>query len=85
MPTVLRVAGFHISILLGPREHLPAHVPVWKGGATVVIHLAQDELPQFVVRAEGMWRHDQRRAESIVRDHTSFLLAEFRRIHGKTR
>jgi hypothetical protein len=85
MPTVLRAGGFHVAVLFAPREHLPAHVHVTNSDGLAVIRLAQDEIVQVTMRIDRMKRPDVARAERLVRDNSSFLLNEFRRLNGKTR
>ena len=78
MPTVLRVDGFDVVILLPPREHGPAHVHVRKAGGEVVIVLSS----LAVHKVEGMRSADVVTAVGIVTNHRDELLAEWRKHHG---
>lgn len=78
MPTVLRVDGFDVVILLPPREHGPAHVHVRKAGGEVVIVLSS-----LAVRTvEGMRSADAVTAVGIVTNHKGELLTAWRKHHG---
>ena len=78
MPTVLRIDGFDVVILLPPREHGPAHVHVRKAGSEVVIVLSS----LAVQRVEGMRSADVVSAVGIVSHHRNELLAAWRKHHG---
>lgn len=78
MPTVLRVDGFRLVILLPPREHGPAHVHVYKAGGVVAI-----ELVTLTVRdVRDLSNRDVRAAVAVVAAHQEFLSGEWRRYHG---
>lgn len=78
MPTLLRVGGFDVVILLPPREHGPAHVHVRKAGSEVVIVLSS----LVVLKVEGMRSADVVIAVGIVANHRGELLAAWRKHHG---
>ena len=77
MPTVFRVDGFTISILLPPREHGPAHVHVRKAGEEIVIFLSP-----IVTSDNNMTRTNGREALRLVQNNVAFLLSQWRKIHG---
>lgn len=77
MPTVLRERGLEIMIYI--RDHAPAHVHVFSGGAEMVIEIETD------LRIRDNWgfnRRDQAIAKLIVSHNVEFLRLEWRRIHG---
>lgn len=82
MPTVLRVAGFRVVILLPPREHAPPHVHVWNAAGEAVVGLASAGHPQVLRSVAGMRTPDVVRAFRIVEGHTEFLLSKWREYHG---
>ena len=84
MPTVLRVDGFRVLILLPPREHGPPHVHVVKNDGVAVVRLedASKGISHKVVRVERMRLADLRAAERIVAAHTVELLGRWRELHG---
>lgn len=79
MPTVLRVEGFRISILLPPREHGPAHVHVERGDGLVTVGLD----PVTIITVIGTSRQDVRRAVRLVEGHRAELLTAGRTYHGE--
>ena len=62
MPTILRIDGYRVLILLPPREHGPAHVHVAHAGGTMIVEL----LTLQVRDVRGMGDADVRRAVRIV-------------------
>lgn len=82
MPTVLRVNGFRVLILFPPREHPPPHVHVVRDEGVAVIRLESSSETQRTIRIDGMSAADRRKAEQIVKQHTTLLMDEWRRIHG---
>lgn len=79
MPTVFRDAGFRFVIRFAPREHGPAHVHVFKGGAEVVIELTD---PPALRACFGMNLTDVREAVVLTHTHRILLLDAWERIHG---
>lgn len=79
MPTVLRDAGFRFVIRFAPREHGPAHLHVFKGGAEVVIELTD---PPSLRASDGMSLADVRSALALTQTHRTILLDAWERIHG---
>ena len=82
MPTVLNVDGFHIRILVPPREHGPAHVHVRKAGAVVVINLPDGDKPVGIRTVRGMRAADVVAAFRLVEANVEMLLKQWRRYHG---
>jgi hypothetical protein len=78
MPTILRVQGFRIMIF--PNDHAPAHVHVFKGGATF-----QVDLKTFTTSNEkgNLSDRDLKLAKLLVRKHSEILREEWERIHGE--
>jgi hypothetical protein len=81
MPTVLDVGGFHVRVLLPPREHGPPHVHVYKAGGLVVIDLPDIDQPLSVRRVSAMRDADVVKAFRLVEAHVDFLLSQWRRYH----
>jgi hypothetical protein len=79
MPTVLRVDGCRVSVLLPPREHGPAHVHVKRGGGKVVVELHTLRIRKIQGDISDA---DVRRAVRIVEYHMDTLLQEWRKYHG---
>ncbi len=82
VPTVLRCAGFHVRILLPPREHGPAHVHVYRAGGAVTIDLPDGELPLRIRGVSGMRDADIMVTARLVEDHVEFLHEQWKAIHG---
>jgi len=82
MPTVLVVAGFHIRILLPPREHPPPHVHVTRGGAEVVLLLPQGRTGVVVRTVHRMRDADVIAAVRLVESNVELLLHTWRTYHG---
>jgi uncharacterized protein DUF4160 len=82
MPTVLVIDGFHVRILVPPREHGPAHVHVWKAGTVVVIDLPEGDQPLSIRKARGMRTADTVAAVRLVEANVEMLLEQWRKYHG---
>lgn len=82
MPTILRVHGFAVKILLPPREHGPAHVHVIKAGGEVIIELGKMGGDCFLKEVHGMKNTDIIGAVRIVEANLEALRAIWRRYHG---
>ena len=80
MPTVFRDAGFDIRIYSD--DHGPSHVHVIKAGAEVVITLGGPTIRPLVRAIFGMSNTNVRKAFLIVNQQQTFLLREWRRLHG---
>lgn len=80
MPTVLRQGGFEVMIYT--HDHTPAHVHVWKAGGEVVINLGAENVAPEIRENKSMSTKGMRQALRIVAENQSFLLDEWRRIHG---
>lgn len=80
MPTVLREAGFDFRVYTD--DHSPAHVHVVKAGEEAVIDLGSEIMRPWVRDNFGMNRKNLRRAFLIVNERQTFLLQEWRRLHG---
>jgi hypothetical protein len=78
VPTVLRVDGFRLIVLLPPREHGPAHVHVSRAGGAVTVEL----LTLAVRDVRGMTDAEVRAAVRIVAANEGILIAEWRKYHG---
>lgn len=76
MPTVLNVNGYRFYIW--PKDHLPPHVHVYKGGDLALVMIETLE----VRRVEGMGRKDLRQVLELTAEHKAALLAAWREIHG---
>lgn len=76
MPTVLNSNGFRFYIW--PKDHLPPHVHVYKGGDLAIIVLET----LVIRRVEGMSAKDLRKALELTAEHKESLLAAWREIHG---
>lgn len=76
MPTIIRQDGFEIRIY--SQDHNPAHVHCFRAGAELIVFL--DDLA--IRENNGMNRRHALRALEIIAEHQSFLLTEWRRIHG---
>ena len=81
MPTVLRANGFQVRIYTEDHTERP-HVHVWKAGTVVVIELATTGSPQEVREAEGMRQSDVNGAFRLVAMNATYLLHQWRKIHG---
>ena len=82
MPTVLKDGGFHLRILLPPREHGPAHVHVRKAGAVVVIDLPDANQSLGIRKIRRMRETDVMAAFRLVEANVELLLEHWRRYHG---
>lgn len=82
MPTVLRLDGFAVRILLPPREHGPAHVHVIKANGEVIIELGKQGERCFLKEAHGMKTMDIVRAMRIVEENAAALMEYWRKHHG---
>ena len=82
MVTVVRRDGFRVVIFTD--DHEPAHVHVYGDGHATINLAGADGLAELVV-VEGMTRSEARRALRVVRDHQGDLLAQWRRMHGRTK
>lgn len=82
MPTVLRIGGFRVVILLPPREHDPPHVHVRNANGEVVIELMTAHKRQTVRHVWGMRASDVTKAFWIVEEHTDYLLECWREYHA---
>jgi hypothetical protein len=78
MPLVYQFGGFTVHVLLPPREHGPAHVHVWKAGASVVVTLE----PIGVRKVDGMRTSDVVKAVRLVEENDSYLLMMWRQFHA---
>lgn len=83
MPTILRVDGFTVEILLPPREHGPAHVHVTKAGGEVIIEIRKPGENCFLREAHGMKNADIVRAARIVESNADALRLQWRKYHGR--
>lgn len=83
MPTVLRLNGFAVKILLPPREHGPPHVHVFKGGTEVVIEIGERGELCRLREVHGMPNADVIRAFRLVEAHADALLEKWRGFHAK--
>jgi len=82
VPTVLKDGGFHLRILLPPREHGPAHVHVRKAGAVVVIDLPDANQSLGIRKIRRMRETDVMAAFRLVEANVELLLEHWRRYHG---
>ena len=82
MPTVLKDGGFHLRILLPPREHGPAHVHVRKARAVVVIDLPDDDKSVGIRKMRRMRDTNVLAAFRLVEANVELLLEHWRRYHG---
>ena len=82
MPTVLKDGGFHLRILLPPREHGPAHVHVRKAGAVVVIDLPDANQSLGIRKIRRMRDADVVAAFRLVEANIELLLEHWRKYHG---
>jgi hypothetical protein len=82
MPTVLRKDGFQVRIYTN--DHTPSHVHVFKAEGELIVNLgSESEEPWIVEELSTMKPADARRARDIVKEHQTYLLTEWRRIHGR--
>lgn len=82
LPTVLREGRFRVVIFLPPREHGPPHVHVRTADGEVIMELATVGRNQIIRSVAGMRTADVTAAFWLVEDHSSFLLAQWRSLHG---
>jgi len=82
VPTVLRDGGFHVRILLPPREHGPPHVHVRKARAVVVIDLPHEGKAIGIRRIRRMRDTDVMTAFRLVEANVELLLEQWRKYHG---
>ncbi len=80
MPTVLSQDGFDVMIYT--KDHLPAHVHVWKAGGEVVIDLGGDVVAPSIREHKRMRKENVRKAVGIVEENQMVLLIQWREIHG---
>ena len=69
-------------IFLPPREHGPPHVHIRTANGEVIIELATASREQSIRSVAGMRTADVTAAFWLVEDHSSFLLAQWRSLHG---
>ena len=82
MPIVLNGDGFHVRILLPPREHGPPHVHIWKAGAVMVINLPEGDKPIEIRAIRRMRMADVVAAFRIVEANIDKLSEQWRKYHG---
>ena len=82
MPTVLKRGGFHVRILLPPREHGPPHVHVRKAEAVVVIDPPDEDRPLSLRTIRRMRDVDVVAAFRLVEANVELLLEQWRKYHG---
>jgi len=78
----LKDGGFHLRILLPPREHGPAHDHVRKAGAVVVIDLPDANQSLGIRKIRRMRETDVMAAFRLVEANVELLLEHWRRYHG---
>lgn len=81
MATIHREDGFSFRVFLN--DHPPAHVHVWKRGASVVIQLPTLHAPAIILRIDGTMKNsDVVRAVEIVQDNAGLMWEGWDRFHG---
>lgn len=83
MPTVLRIGGFRVVILLPPREHGPPHVHVQAAAGEVVIILPSPDERAVIRGVAGLGPAAVTRAYWIVEEHAEYLRNRWREFHGE--
>ncbi|MEO5816301.1 MAG: DUF4160 domain-containing protein [Gemmatimonadaceae bacterium] len=78
MPNVFEADGFHIAVLLPPREHGPAHVHVTKAGEEISVNLE----PVGLRKDYGMRPANIVKAVRLVEANVKLLVTEWRKYHG---
>lgn len=82
MPTVTRIEGFEIRVLLR-NEHNPPHVHVFKAGGECRVLVGDEAIrPELWDIVGGMSDRDALRAEALVGLYQAECVAAWRKYHG---
>ncbi len=80
MPTVLKRDAFEIRIYTD--DHAPAHVHVWRAGEELIVDLGGENTAPTIRENNDMKAKNERRGFILVVTNQTFLLAEWKQIHG---